>query len=434
MVATPLTADLGELLHSLTRPGALLELAVLSACLLLSYLTTRLLRQRVDTRRLPVWLGERGWDGVLFPVLALVLALAVRPLVAQWVPIAVFRLAVPILVSLLVIRVSVRVLTTAFPSSTLLRVAEQSISWLAWAGMVLWVTGLLPLVMQELDQVHWKIGAARVSLRNLIEGTLSAVVVLMVALWISSAIESRLLKGATHNLSLRKIAANATRSLLLLVGLLLALSAAGIDLTALSVFGGAIGVGLGFGLQKLASNYVSGFVILAERSLRIGDLVKVDNFEGRIIDINTRFTVIRAANGRESIVPNELLMTQRVENASQADPSQQLSTVFRVAYGTDFTVLREQVLALVREVPRVLAEPAPSLHLTAFVADGLEITVQFWIADPGQGQANVLSDVNVAILQAVEAAGVEIPYPQRVVRQVRGDEVAGAGAKVSRVA
>src|SRR5690606_31505706 len=136
-----------------------------------------------------------------------------------------------------------------------------------------------------------------------------------------------------------KITSNAIRAILLSIGLMLALSAAGIDLTALSVLGGAIGVGLGFGLQKLAANYVSGFVILAERSLRIGDLVKVDNFEGRITDINTRYTVIRSSAGREALVPNEQLMTQRVENATKSDRRVGLTTVFQIAHGSDLSVL-----------------------------------------------------------------------------------------------
>src|SRR6185436_15581909 len=113
-----------------------------------------------------------------------------------------------------------------------------------------------------------------------------------------------------------------------------------VDLTALSVLGGAGGVGLGFGLQKLASNYVSGFVILLERSLRIGDNVKVDSFEGRITDIKTRYTLIRAGNGRESIVPNEMLITQRVENLSLADQKVAISSMVQVAYGTDIRSLQ----------------------------------------------------------------------------------------------
>jgi small-conductance mechanosensitive channel len=242
------------------------------------------------------------------------------------------------------------------------------------------------------------------------------VVVLVGALWVSAAIETRLLAGADGNLSLRKIAANAVRALLLLVGLLLALSAAGIPIGALGVLGGAVGVGIGFGLQKLAANYVSGFVILAERSLRIGDMVKVDGFEGRISDIHTRYTVIRALNGRESIVPNELLITQRVENSSLADPKVSINTTVQVAYGTDLGKLMPLLASAVAAVPRVIDDPAPAVQLMGFGADGLDLQVGFWIRDPENGQGNVRSDVNLAILRTLDAAGVQIPYPQRVIR------------------
>ena len=239
--------------------------------------------------------------------------------------------------------------------------------------------------------------------------------VLMLVLWLSAALESRLLKGATDNLSIRKMAANALRALLLFVGLMFALSAAGIDLTALGVLGGALGVGIGFGLQKLAANYVSGFVILAERSMRIGDMVRVDNFEGRITDITTRYTVIRALNGRESIVPNEMMITQRVENSSLADPKVALTTLVQVAYGTDLDSLMPRLAAAVAAVPRVLQDPGPAVLLSNFAADGLELTVGFWIGDPEKGQGNVRSEVNLALLRQLNADGVDIPFPQRVV-------------------
>ena len=186
---------------------------------------------------------------------------------------------------------------------------------------------------------------------------------------------------------------------------------------ALSVLGGAVGVGLGFGLQKIAANYISGFVILAERAMRIGDIVKVDNFEGRITDISTRYTVIRALNGREAIVPNEMMITQRVENASLADRNVLVSTSVLVAYGSDLDALTPQLVAAIAAVPRVLAEPAPLVQLSAFAADGLELTLPFWIGDPENGTGNVRSDVNLAILRTLGAAGIEIPFPQRVLLQ-----------------
>jgi small-conductance mechanosensitive channel len=241
-----------------------------------------------------------------------------------------------------------------------------------------------------------------------------------VALWISAALEARLLLGATGNVSMRKIAANALRALLLFLGLMFALSAAGIDLTALGVLGGAIGVGIGFGLQKLAANYVSGFVILAENSMRIGDIVKVDNFEGRITDISTRYTVIRAFDGRESVVPNEMMITQRVENLSLTDPKVMIVSSVQVAYGTDVEALIPRLVALMQGVPRVLADPAPGVGLFAFADNGIELRLVFWIGDPANGLGNVRSDVNRAVLRALGEWGVEIPYPQRVLHAAPG--------------
>jgi small-conductance mechanosensitive channel len=410
--------ELARLGQGLLKPTALAELAVLAACLLLAWLVARLLRGG-QARPGSIWFGERIVDGVLFPLLALAAALLARWALSAGLqhPIAVFKLAVPILVSLALIRLTVRVLRASFPGSQLMRVVERSVSWLAWGAVVLWVTGVLPPVLAELDAITWKVGGTRLSVRSMLEGAVSAIVAMLLALWVGALLEARLLQGATGNLGMRKMAANALRALLLFVGIVVALSAAGIDLTALGVLGGAVGVGIGLGLQKLAANYVSGFVILAEDSMRIGDIVKVDNFEGRISDIKTRYTVIRALNGRESIVPNEMMITQRIENSSLADPKVALNTVVQVAYGTDLQVLMPRIRDVVLQVPRVLADPAPGVLLSNFAADGLELTVGFWIADPDKGLLGVRSEVNLALLALFGELGVEIPYPQRVLRR-----------------
>ncbi|MEO8805115.1 MAG: mechanosensitive ion channel domain-containing protein [Burkholderiaceae bacterium] len=425
--------ELNELLGSLAQPGALTELVVLVACLALAWALVRLIRGP-QVPEASIFFGRRIVDGVMFPVLALALAFAAKLALAGTVRAAVFKLAVPILLSLVIIRLSVRVLGVTFPGLRWVRVVERSISWLAWIAVVLWVTGALPLLLDAMDEVQWKIGVARISLRNVVEGTLTAGLVMVLALWLSAAIEKQLLRGAGSTLSIRKMAANIVRALLLFVGLLLALSAVGIDLTALSVMGGAIGVGLGFGLQKIAANYISGFVILAEQSLRIGDMVKVDGFEGRISDIRTRYTVIRALNGRESIMPNELLITQRVENSSLADPRVALNTSVQVAYGTDVRALKTKLEAAVAGVPRVLSQPGPNCTLNHFASDGIDLEIGFWIADPENGQGNVRSDVNFAVLDLLNAEGVEIPFPQRVLhtRVVEAPVAEAAGDPLAR--
>jgi small-conductance mechanosensitive channel len=293
----------------------------------------------------------------------------------------------------------------------------------AWIGTALWVLGVLPAVRAEMELVQFSLGKSEVSLLSMVDGTFSASIVLVAALWISAVLERQVLRQTVDDLSLRKVAANAIRAALLVLGVLFALSTAGVDLTALSVLGGAIGVGLGFGLQRLAANYVSGFVILFERSLRIGDVVRVDGFEGEVVDINTRYTLIRALNGRESIVPNEKLISERIENLSLADPKVLLTTDVAVGYDSDVDQVQAVLVEAAHSTARVLSDPPASARLAKFGADGLEFQLQFWIEDPGNGQGNVRSDVNLAMLKGLRKAGIEIPFPQRVVTMKPGVDI-----------
>ncbi len=403
-------------LETLARAESLQVLAAFAGSVALSWLVVWGVRKAFAGHELSILLGKRLIDGVLFPAVLLGLMFAARTLLTTDHPVALFGILLPVCISLALIRFGVKVLQVAFGAAPFVRVLERTISWIAWLAVVLWVTGILPLMLEELDQIRWKVGGSMLSVRTLIEGALTAGAVLIVTLWISAALESRLLKSATgSDLSLRKVISNTVRALLMFVGLLLALSSVGIDLTALSVLGGAVGVGIGFGLQKLAANYVSGFVILAERSMRIGDMVKVDNFEGRITDIKARYTVIRSPTGRESIVPNEMLITQRVENLSLADAKVAQSTTVSVAYDAPVDQVIELLQQACQAQPRVLADPAPLVALSAFGADGLEFTVNYWFEDPTSGQLNLKSDVNRAILSTLREHGIEIPFPQRVV-------------------
>ena len=408
---------LGDWLRPMTQPNALIELASLVACVLLAWLAVRVLSRTQPVKDdASIVFGRRLFDGVLFPLLLLTFAYVLQILLAKLFPLALFKVAMPVLLALAAIRLSVKVLQVAFKNAPVVRALERTFSWLAWALMVLWVSGLLPLILDELDGIKWQIGGSLLSVRALLQGALTAGVVLLIALWISSAIETRLLRAATGSeLSLRKAVSNATRVALMFVGLLLALSSVGIDLTALSVLGGAIGVGVGFGLQKLASNYVSGFVMLAERSVRIGDNIRVDNFEGRITDINARYTVVRALSGRESIVPNEMFIINRVENLSLVDARVQQSIVVSVAHDSDV----ERVMHLMTEAAvaqeRVLADPAPGVNLTSLGADGLEFTLNYWMTHPENGQQLLRSLINLAILNSLRAHHVEMAYPQRVI-------------------
>ncbi|MEY2618385.1 MAG: hypothetical protein RL522_1387 [Pseudomonadota bacterium] len=399
-----------NLLRGLAHPNILWEIAVLAASVLIALAVCwGAGRGKGDQS---VWFGRGIVDGLLFPLLALVLVYGAMLLLARYQSVALLRIAVPVLVSLAGIRFLARVLTVVFPSSGMARLVERLFSWLAWLGAVLWIVGLLPLVTQEMDSIRFSFGKTRVSLLDLAGGVMSAGAVLVVALWVSAVLERRVLQQTVSDLSLRKVAANTLRATLLLMGLLLALSTVGVDLTALSVLGGALGVGLGFGLQKLAANYVSGFVILFERSLRIGDIVRVDSFEGEVMDIKTRYTLLRAPNGRESIVPNEKLITERVENLSLVDSRILLTSEITVSNDSDVDLVQKVLVDAALSVPRVLRDPAPSARLVRFCPDGLEFSLLYWIDDPVNGQINVRSDTNLQILKGLRAAGIEIPSPQ----------------------
>lgn len=430
--------DWQEWWSAVTQQGVVLELLALAVCGLLAWGVTLALRRAraglgaaagpaaaeadlmpEGTRRPSVLLGERGLQGILFPLLWLLLAYMARLVLLHWQPTPVMRVALPVLIALVAIRGGVTVLRAAFPDLAFARVLERTISWVAWVMMVLWVSGVLPLVMDFLDDITWKVGSTHISVRTLIEGALTAGALMLAALWVSSLLEARLLRSASGTtLSVRKVIANTVRAFMVFIGLLLGLSAVGIDLTALSVLGGAIGVGIGLGLQKLAANYVSGFMVLAERSVRIGDLVRVNGFEGRIADIRARYTVIRSGGGVEAIVPNETLMTNTVENLSLTDTRVYQTTTVSVGYDSDVDLVRRLLLEAAQSPARVLRQPAPLVFLTSFGADGLDFTVGYWLADPESGLSGPRSDINMAILRKLRAHGVDIPFPQRVLHVV----------------
>ena len=403
-------------LQTEVQPLLLKELALLGIALLLSWLISyQLSRFATQTS---VLFGRGVIDGVLFPMAALALAYVAQVVFLKHQTPMLFKLAIPVLLSLALIRLSARVLMAVFPVSPLAQLTERLISWLAWGVAVLWITDLLPLVAQELAQIKLSFGKVRLDLRTLLEGVLSCGLVLMLSLWLSATIEQRLLSQAVSDLSMRKVAANLLRAVLLLVGLLFALSAVGVDLTALSVLGGAFGVGLGLGLQKLAANYVSGFVVLVERSVRIGDYIKVDGLEGRVTDIKTRYTLLRDPSGRESIIPNEMLLTQRVDNLSLSDP--QIAVQCTYSLGVDVNI--EQVLSLLSlaalQSDRVLRDPPPQAFLSKVESAGLEFTLVSWVSDPEAGYLKTRSQINTAVVQALHQAGIELPKaPQQLVLQ-----------------
>lgn len=434
-ISTP--AEWMQWLDRLLQSNITLQLAVLLGCGVLAWALAVLLQRslahwflteeersadhngsRWSQQRIMLF-GRRGIDGLLFPIFWLLLVYMGMALLRIPQHASLFRVAIPLLFALLIIRIAARLLRAAFADKHWVHVLENTTSWLVWVGAALWLTGVLDVVLEQLAALEFRLGSSSISVLTLLQGLVLLGVSVLLALWLSSLLEARLLRAVSGSaLSLRKIISNLVRAIMLFVAVLTALSITGIDLTALSVFGGALGVGIGLGLQRLAANYVSGFVILAERSIRIGDMIRVDDFEGRVTNITARYTVLRSLGGVEAILPNETLINQRVENNSLRDRLVLLSTTVSVDYSSDVQQVRDLLINAALSQERVMRTPAPSANLENFGADGLDFRLNFWIADPENGTGGLRSAINIAILEALRAHHIDIPYPQRVVRHI----------------
>jgi small-conductance mechanosensitive channel len=425
MTPTPLSNLWPVTLSDLYAPDMLWQIGTVAACIALGWLLARLLRGTLvarETKLRVMRLGVESFSRVLSPVLALGLIALAKPVLAQWYPVDLLRVAIPLVASFALIRLMFYVLHKAFVrggrAGSFLLLFEKLFAAVVWIGVALYIVGWWPGMVQYLDETTIPVGRNTASLLTVVQAAASVAVTLILALWIGAILEERLMQLDTMHSSLRAVMARMGRATLVLVAVLVSLSLVGIDLTVLSVFGGALGVGIGLGLQKLVSSYVSGFVILLERSLAIGDMVTVDRFSGRVTQINTRYTVLRAGDGVEAVIPNEMLVSSPVQNYSLTDRFTRLATQVTVGYETDIDLVLGLLEKVTANIARVSKDPPPSALLLRFGADGLELEVGFWIIDPENGRLGVLSDVNRAIWQALRAHQINIPYPQRELRLI----------------
>jgi len=409
-----------RVLADLREPDLAWQLLAVAACLLLAKLGERIvLGRQVGSGR--AWeLGRGGLKRIAFPLLAVLLVLVARPLVQAWMHTGLFSLALPLLGSLAIIRVVFYVLRLSMVGATWLVQFERVFAGVVWAIVALHITGLLPDVIAVLDSVAFSTGKQKLSLWTVLQGLVAVMVTVLLALWLSSAIEARLNAAAGLDGNLRAVFARLSKALLIVLAVLIGLPMVGIDLTTLSVFGGALGVGLGLGLQKIASNYVSGFIILLDNSIRIGNVITVGADRGEVTRITTRYTVLRNNAGVEALVPNELLVGSVVQNECYSSPQVRVPVTVQVAYDTDLERAMAIMMAAAATQPRVLADPAPAVWLKDFADSGINLELGFWVADPGAGVGGLRSEVNLAIWRGFRQAGIAIPFPQREVR-ILGD-------------
>ncbi len=419
------TRLLMELWDDFQHPDFYWQILILLGCLGLAWLISRHLRHRLEG--LPDRMGlVQALVGQAFPLLAVLFLVLSKAVAQEFLPVHMLKVAVPLLLSLAVVRAVHHMLQRSFPRARWLGSIGRLFSILIWGWLALYLSGAADEVIRTLEMVGFTIGKQQINLWMILNGLVVVMLTLLASLWAASLVEARLMGATEMDSSLRIVLVRVSKALFVLVSVLLSFSLVGIDITALSVFTGALGVGLGLGLQKIASNYVSGFIILLDRSIRLGNIIQLDaQTSGTVTQITTRYTVLKNMVGQEFIVPNEALVANIVLNQTYSDTRVRVTTSVSVAYDADL----EKVVALLEDIaraqPRVLQDPPPRALVTLFADSGINIDLGFWIKDPEQGSGALRSDINMEIWRRFRQEGIEIPYPQREVRVLGPAAVAG---------
>ncbi|WP_429254591.1 mechanosensitive ion channel family protein [Paraburkholderia sp. GAS334] len=418
----------GDIVRDFGQPVILWQAAILVGTLVAAWLVARLLRRTLDLRRQTRYqklrFGAESLNKAFFPLVGGVFVWIASTITAHFMHTALLDLALVPLFGIALIYIvfyfARRVFSSDGEAHGLLFLVEKVVSVVVWIGMVLTVMGIQDAVLAWMGSVKFRVANAHMTLLSLSTGLLWVCVTMIVAMWLGSTFEDRLTRSTTLDANLKVVLVRVGRALLMLAAVLVSLSLVGIDVTVLGVFGGALGVGLGFGLQKIASNYVSGFIILIDRSLRIGDTINVTGLQGMVTQIRTRYTVVRGLDGIETLIPNEKLITDVVQNQSSYLTRGHAKAAVQIAYTSDIDKAMALLVEAAKDVPRVLQEPAPTPYLVGFGTDGVNLELGFWIENAAQGTAGVRSAVNLNIWRLFAANGISIPFAQREVRIVGG--------------
>ncbi len=415
---TELRSLLRNLITDVQEISVLWQIAVLAAGLGLAWLLQWWFERRFPSerksRRLNI--GMHSISRLLFPLLALAFVIPARWLLSHWHPTHFLNILVPLLFALALIRITVYALRRVFSSQKWLHPWELFIGWTVWIGLALYITGLLPEILALLDSIGFQIGNQRVSVLLIAQSILAFTASILAALWMASAFETRIMDARAMDINQRVILSKISRTILIVLGVLIALPMVGVDLTVLSVFGGALGVGLGLGLQKIASNYISGFIILLDRSLHIGDIVTVDNRKGEVTSLTTRYVVLKSDDGTEALIPNDTFITSAVISQTYSNRRLRLIVPLQISYSSPVDTAMSIMFNTAKKFQQVLFEPEPAVILKEFADSGIHLELIIWVEDPEGGVLRLRSDINREIWSEFQKNGIDIPFPQREVR------------------
>ncbi|NLP62227.1 mechanosensitive ion channel [Paraburkholderia sacchari] len=405
-----------------TRWQLLILAGLLVVAWTLAWLTRRLFQRRAQGPRPGRRFGMESLYRAFFWLCAAALIVPVRQIARHFMSTALLDIALVPVVGIGLIYLAFFLLRRVFGrdrrTRRLLVVSEGITTIVVWIGVLLRVLGLDDDVLRWSSNVRIAIGQTHFTLLAVAQAMLSVSVLLVLALWIGIAFEDRIMRSPKLDANLKVFSVRIGRGVFVLTAIVMSLSMVGIDLTVLGVFSGALGVGLGFGLQKIASNYVSGFIVLADRSLRIGDTISVGGIQGRVTQIRRRYTVVRSLDGIETLIPNEKLITDVVQNHSSYLTRGYAKLSVRVAYTSNLELALQLLARAGRNVHRVCADPLPAAYLVEFGSDGALLELAFWIEDAATGTTGVRSDVNRNVWRLFGENGITVPPAQRDVRLV----------------
>jgi small-conductance mechanosensitive channel len=363
-----------------------------------------------------------AWARILPPLGAVLVLLGLQILSRSlaWPGQGMLRAGVILAATLLVSRVLVYVLRQTFEAqhstgAALFASFERAIAWLLWGGAALIVTGAGATLWHWAQSLELAVGRGTINLAEVVSALMATAMTVLAALWLAAVIERRLATVGSLEPNTKVVLGRLVTAVLLSAGLVTALAVSGIDLTLFSVLFGALGVGLGFGLQKIAASYVSGYIVLLDKGIKIGDIITVDKYYGRVTHIHARYTVIRTFDSTEALIPNELIVGSPIVNHSYSSSAVKITLPVTVGYDSDVDRVMQRLEYHASQHPRVVAAPSPSVILHNFAADGLAFELIFWIADPENGRLGVRSDIARAVWADFKQLGITLPYPQQVV-------------------
>lgn len=420
---TDLAATLGsardKLLQALQSPDPWWQVLALAIAVAVAWLAARALQRRLKRGAEEAATAPGATLGAAVNRLALptLLGLACLPALALLrelgLPDGILESAAVLAFALAGIRLLAELVKRVLEPGPLLAASEHLISWTIWAIVALYLLGWIGPVAQVLDSIAIPLGKSRFSLLDALRAVLTILLFTVGAAYLGSLATRRIMASPQLSIGLRVGVAKTVRFFLVLLAVLVALNAVGVDLAALTVFGGALGVGLGFGLQRIAANLISGFILIGDRSIRPGDVITIGDRFGVVKELRARYIVVQDRDGVDTLIPNENVISSEVINWSYGDRAIRLKLPVQISYTDNPRKALELLIEAARRHPRVLKSPAAASRIMSFGDNGIELELRFWILDPEDGVNNVRSDLYLTIWDLFAEAGITIPFPQR---------------------